>query len=95
MSPPLGQPDRPRLLPATACRPRAHPLLRRRSAVHQLTEGRTSVQLIQPGLPPLGYQQFLPRPPRGRELGPRCSIWGPQVSKQQCAIIPIFDMVDV
>jgi hypothetical protein len=93
MSPQLGQSDRPRLLPATACRLRAHLLLRRPSVAHLPTDEHTSVQLIQPGLRPPAYQLFLPRPPRARELEPRCLILDLQGSKQQCAnaVGPIDD----
>lgn len=83
MSPPLGQSDRPRLLPATACRPRAHLLLRRLSVARLHMEGRTSVQSTQPGLQPPVYRQFQLQPPKGRELEPLYLILDLQGSKQQ------------
>lgn len=83
MSPPLGQSDRPRLLPATACRPRARLLLRRLSVARLPMEEHTSVQSIQPGPRPPVYRQFQLQPPKGRGLEPLYLILDLQGSKQQ------------
>jgi hypothetical protein len=83
MSPPLGQSDRPRLLPATACRPRAHLLLRRLSVARLPMEERTSAPSIQPGLQPRAYRLFLLQLPRDRELEHQCLTLDLPGSKQQ------------
>lgn len=94
MSPPLGQSDRPRLLPETACRLRAHRSLRHLSVALLPTDEHTSVPSIQPGLlQPPAYRPYLLRPRRDQEPGPRYLILDLQGSKQQCT--KAFGPIDV